>query len=242
MPYKHRSNNFHKIFCNYCHKPNHTYIEFRSRIRDNKFANNNDYKNRQYQQPQTSHTNEISTNDNVDATSSEFPFCFTEEAEASTISMADVNVTNTKLLKINATLDMVALKDEKSTSVYALVDGGATNSFLSPDLFNTYQQSNIFNDRSNKRQKFVIHGATGSAKSDCLVVKAKIQIRSYSGYHEFFIASSVKKHDAIIGRDFLNNFKPNSSFNNCLVEDTIVIEPNSQRLIKWVRNNFHLPT
>ena len=191
-------------------------------------------------------------------------FCFTEEAEASTISMTDFNVTYTKLLKINATLDTTALKDEKSLSVYALVDGGATHSFLSPGLFNPNQQFNICNDRANTRQKFVIHGATGTAKSDCLVVEAKIQIGSWSGYHEFVIASSVKKHDAIIGRDFLkkhkvlidhnsdsitiegnsvpDNFKPNSSVNNCLVEDTIVVEPNSQRLIKCVRNNFQLPT
>jgi hypothetical protein len=49
--------------------------------------------------------------------------------------------------------------------------------------------------------------ATGSAKSECCISKAKVQLGQWSGEHEFLISGSVTKHDMIIGRDFFKLHK-----------------------------------
>ena len=135
----------------------------------------------------------------------EFPFCFTEQAEASTISIASLNTSKTELLKVKAELSFNAIS--QIISIEALVDGGATHSFLSPSLFDQNCQSKLTNDPANVRQKFQIHGATGSANSECLVVDAKIKIGNWYVNHNFVISNSVTKHDAILGRDFLKQHK-----------------------------------
>jgi len=66
-------------------------------------------------------------------------------------------------------------------------------------------------------KNFSISGATGEVKCQCAVIKAELRIASW---HTFIIANPVRKHDMIIGRDFLRRFGVNVNHGN----DTLVIE------------------
>ena len=106
-----------RLICSYCGKPNHKAFECRSRLRDLK-------QNQNPSQP-SKHTasNEArmaSANEHTVETP-EFPFCFTEQAEASTISIASLNTSKTELLKVKAELSFNAIS--QIISIEALVDG-----------------------------------------------------------------------------------------------------------------------
>ena len=105
---------------------------------------------------------------------------------------------STHLLKCNVEL---GLFNKKPISVRALIDSGSTHSFISPKILS---DSQVEWAKSNcSRKNFNIQGATGMVKCQCCITRASIQLASWSGSHEFIIANPINKHDAILGRDFL---------------------------------------
>ena len=107
-----------------------------------------------------------------------------------------------------ANLDTVDTNSWNGTTilkaVLAVMDGGSSHSFISPAVLTQVQlriagskDSNLFT-----RKRVQINGATGSAKSECCITEAKVQLGQWFGEHEFLISGAVTKHDMIIGRDF----------------------------------------
>ena len=126
----------------------------------------------------------------------EFPICFTEQAEASTISIAGLKKSKKELLKVKAELSLTRYLKLFQLKIW-----------LTVELRDQSCQSKFTNDPANVRQKFQIHGATGSSNSEWLFVDDKIKIGNWYVNHNFVISHSVTKHDAILGRGFLKQHK-----------------------------------
>ena len=153
-----------------------------------------------------SNTNSIaaSSQDSQLNSSNEFPFFATDTnvLEIATLSLQQT----TCLLKKHVNF---SLFDKPTQSAHALIDGGSSHSFISPNIL-TSEQVKIAADKSSKfcsRQNFIINGATGQAKSQCCIVSCQLRINAWQGQHTFIISGAVTKHDMIIGRDFFKQHR-----------------------------------
>jgi hypothetical protein len=84
------------------------------------------------------------------------------------------------LLKVRA---QIVLFNQEPQSVLVLMDGGSSHSFISPTVLTQAQFRAAGSKNSNlfTRKNFQINGATGSAKSECCISKAKVQLGQWSG-------------------------------------------------------------
>jgi len=87
-----------------------------------------------------------------------------------------------------------------------------------------------------KRNNFSISGATEDVKCQCAVVTSEIRIASWLGSHTFIIANPVRKHDMIIGRDFLKKFGVSVNHSN----DSLVIDDSEihVNVVKAIANSW----
>lgn len=214
--------------CNYCQKSGHKAGECRSRLRDLKFSKPNQETNSSYRSilPHQHNSHKASPNtltlDNglsqTTSGSSEFPFF--AQADATTVEVANLHLdAPIKLLK---TPVQIELFEQTPQELSALIDGGSSHSFISPNILTT-QQLNIATKSDSQlfmRQNYVIHGATGSAKSSCCVTSVKLKIGRWTGQHSFIISGSVVKHEMILGRDFFKHHNVQIDHGN----DVMVIE------------------
>ena len=129
----------------------------------------------------------------------------------------------TGLLHVNVSL---WLFKHGPVTIKALLDGGSSHSFISPTILSDIQVS--YAKDNCKRGNYRIAGATGVTSCQCCLTNAKIQLGSWSSMHEFIIADPVRKHEMIIGRDFLKKHGVLVNHAN----DSIVI----------ANNNVHLNT
>jgi hypothetical protein len=112
-----------------------------------------------------------------------------------------------------ANLDTVDTNSWNGTTilkaVLAVMDGGSSHSFISPAVLTQVQLEIAGSKDSNlfTRKRVQINGATGSAKSECCITEAKVQLGQWFGEHEFLISGAVTKHDMIMGRDFFKLHK-----------------------------------
>ncbi len=131
----------------------------------------------------------------------EFPF-FCENNTTLAVMMSMTNGEGAQLLRAPVELELF---DQRSQVVFALIDGGSTHSFISPDVL-TPAQKQVVSDPNTiwcRRQRFEIQGVVkGTEKSLCCVTNAQIRLGDWSGEHEFVISGSVRNHDMILGRDF----------------------------------------
>lgn len=94
----------------------------------------------------------------------------------------------------------------RRSTVRALIDGGSSHSFISPKVLSDEQVLDVTN--KSKRHYFSISGATGAVNCQCAVTEAELKLEPWVGTHTFIIANPVRKHDMIIGRDFLQTNEP----------------------------------
>ncbi len=152
---------------------------------------------------------EDSINENLDDNAeevsrkrAEFPF-FLDNCQ---VEILEVNLAEpSSLMRVTVT---VSLFGEPKQEVLAILDTGATNSFINPRILTSAQESIIRNGRSEhvKRKDFMIRGATGIAKSNCCITTAPISIGGWSGSQLFVLSGVIQNHAMILGRDFLRNF------------------------------------
>ena len=111
----------------------------------------------------------------------------------------------TGLLKVVVKFEGLGLR---AITVSALVDGGSTHSFISPNaLSGEYIRAlAACSNKDCRRQNYLINGATGSAASEVEFMNASIRVQAWSGAHEFAITKAVCRYDMIIGRDFLSKY------------------------------------
>lgn len=107
---------------------------------------------------------------------------------------------STRLLKCNVVLTLFG---KQPTTVKALIDSGSSHSFISPKVMSD-SQIHIAKTQC-RRQNFSIFGATGTVNCQCCIAKASLNLGAWSGDHVFIIANPVKKHEMILGRDFLKH-------------------------------------
>ena len=125
------------------------------------------------------------------------------EANSDTVSLALVSAAassdGASLLKVST---QMALFDQQPRMVTALIDGGSTHSFISPDVLTEGQL-----DIASKlpRYNYDISGIAGIAQSACNRVDATIGIGNWRGTHRFILSHKIKKHEMLLGRDFLTH-------------------------------------
>jgi hypothetical protein len=201
----------------------------------NNYNPNNRYNNQQYQTRSNtdgsfgnqSNTNTLSADSNhaevlnQSPQTQQYPY-FT--ANIDTVESGHRN--STPLLKQRVQL---SLFNQDPQVVLALIDGGSSHSFISPNVLTAAQLKIAGSSNSGlfRRENFQINGATGTSHSSCCLTTAKIDLGQWSGAHEFVISGSVTRHDMIIGRDF---FKAHNVVvdhaNDSMVVDSIVISLN----------------
>ena len=131
-----------------------------------------------------------------------FPFAL----ENNLMDIVEINVSDTlallptRLLKCNVIL---TLFNKSPVTVKALIDSGSSHSFISPKIM-TDEQISIAK-KECKRQNFSIVGATSTVNCQCCVTEASLELGPWSGNNVFILANSIKKHDMILGRDFLKS-------------------------------------
>jgi len=125
----------------------------------------------------------------------QLPFSF---ADFCTIELAEFNsLERTNLLFVNL---MVKSRSGCTRELRALFDGGSTHSFLSPYVFDKNTDEWVVEVEKNK--EFTIRGAMSTSRTECDVAKVDCSIGTWNGQHQFVIASSVSRYEAVVGRDF----------------------------------------
>ena len=197
--------------CSYCNYKGHKAVDCRRRRREQghqpsgqqqqRSSNRqSSYRPQQGTMMQSKQSGQASNNA-LDA-EDEFPFfsSYNNMIESATICSSSAPA---KLLKVKV---LLRLFDQPEQQVLALIDSGSTHSFVAPSIL-SHAQVAIASDRDQcVRRNFVIHGATGDAKSSCCVTSANIRIGEWQGEHEFVISGAVIKHEMILGRDFFKRF------------------------------------
>jgi len=149
------------------------------------------------------HFNNENNQQNSSATSTLYGNVLEMEVSVLKMNPASINV----LLKINVSVSLFGVKQE--ISAVALLDGGSSHSFLSPDVI-THAHRRILNDPGSlwiRRQMHRINGVVSGTDSMCCLVTADLGIETTNEARvleqELVISGSVRGHDMILGRDFL---------------------------------------
>jgi hypothetical protein len=91
-----------------------------------------------------------------------------------------------------------------SHTAVALVDGGSTHSFITPDSFSEDQKR--YSDMVKpqlQRRLFVITSSTGRVKEFCYLLPLDLSLGGWQGKTSFVVSRMVNKHKMVLGRDFL---------------------------------------
>jgi hypothetical protein len=119
------------------------------------------------------------------------------------------NVGDSKtLLKINIVFTLFGIEHE--IKAIALIDGGSSHSFISPNLLTAAHQKILMCPDTMwvKRQMHRINGVIAGADSFCSIVNSDLSLKSDDGEQftceqEFVISAQVRNHDMILGRNWL---------------------------------------
>ena len=216
-----QSNNNNRTFkkrfegnCSYCGIQGHKMVECRRKQREESGSQQNNFrqqnKNGRFQNQRgnnhhSTNKTQITTSNTIHADQSfdEFPFALHNNVlDIVHVNNSDTNVSSSSnLLKCNVEL---SLFNKPTITIKALIDSGSSHSFISPKILSDSQL--LYATTKCKRQNFSIFGATGMVKCQCCIAKASISLASWTGDHQFIIANPVRKHDMIIGRDFLKKY------------------------------------
>jgi hypothetical protein len=122
--------------------------------------------------------------------------------------------------------------------VKALIDSGATKSFVNPQVFDQEVQTELESVREGagvKRVESSIIGSTATVESKCLVMEVEMALGEWRGFHEVVISDAITD-SMVLGRDFLKKA-------SCLVDhasDTLTIKaPTSAKRIPRSAANFN---
>ena len=162
--------------------------------------NTNNYPNRARNAGISSNNAELGDEEEPDFPSNMF-------ANAIEIGEMSVNTSgNSSLLRV---IVKFSIFNQQPITVSALVDGGSTHTFISPDVLTPIQKA-IINDSSNAwcgYKPYNITGVTGATRADCAFTKASLTIGGeWQGSMTVVISDAVRNHDMIIGNDFLSKF------------------------------------
>lgn len=131
------------------------------------------------------------------------------ELEISTASLKFCLGENKRLLRIKVSFTLFGISHVMVAR--ALVDGGSSHSFISPDLLNNAHKKILMCQDSMwvKRQMHRINGVIAGTDSMCCIVNSDIVLTSDEGKmfeceQEFVISGSVRSHDMILGRTWLH--------------------------------------
>jgi hypothetical protein len=155
--------------------------------------------------------NNINNNTAVDGADNKNMYSHVIDMEVSVLKV-NASCENQNLLKVKVLLNLFGLKTEIVAK--ALVDGGSSHSFISPDIL-SYAHKKILMDPNSlwvRKSMHRINGVVAGTDSMCSMVTGDISLHSASGEtltfeQEFVISSAVRNYDMIIGRSFL---KPNN--------------------------------
>ena len=169
----------------------------------NYMSNNRSYNNKF----QKANANPVDVNDKhvqfEDESFANFPFFADNNVMQASFQAAKLQA----LMKIKVQL---ILFGQSTQLVTALIDGGSSHSFISPTVL-TPTQMKIASNKDDKtwcvRKNYVITGATGAAKTCCAITTAELKIENWAGKHEFIISGEVRRHEMILGRDFLKKYE-----------------------------------
>lgn len=191
--------------CHYCKIPGHIQADCRKlkfKTENNTSANSHTSSNRGRPPGDWNKAKlNFAESNNTTHEHQEFPFSL----ENNVLDVVSLNSNEVKvhtppirsLIKCNVELTLFG----RRSIVKALIDGGSSHSFISPKVLSDQQVLDVTNKAS--RQNFSISGATGAVNCQCSVTKAELKMGSWMGTHTFIIANPVRKHEMIIGRDFL---------------------------------------
>ena len=133
----------------------------------------------------------------------EFPFQAQSFMHDAVVNATLGNAHLTSLLRINAAF---TLGTHDTRVACALIDGGSTHSFISPQVLSDAQLHEL---SLNKSCLFAysITSATGVENDWCYRIIANLGLGSWSGNHEFVVSNKVSKNNMVLGRDFLKSRK-----------------------------------
>jgi len=214
--------------------------------------------NQQYNQPQQqqrqqqSSSNQIPSNNyrsstsnqsntnvtelqSADTDSESFPYSYQvslQEAEKNNniqnfaieiITMGAVKPTSQLLLvkvKVNLLGEIIV--------VTALVDGGSSHSFCSPNVLTVSQIKELTNPFRATAVNYNIKSATENKSSCCVEVSADIEMNGWSANQNFIISNDVVAYDMVLGRNFLiaNGFVVSHSDDSMTSGDHVKIKLN----------------
>ena len=135
-----------------------------------------------------------------------------EVVKASTGLELDLNTLTSRVALIKKTVRVGFRHEATSVKLKALLDGGATNSFiqiskLSGKTQRLVKEFILSNDKSSvygfRKEVLVIKGATGAVTETCVIVEVKLKIGSWIGIHTCVLTKALVDKDVILGRDFL---------------------------------------
>lgn len=150
---------------------------------------NNDYNGR-------ASTNTASTEDEVYHYFDSSSYSISADLNTNAVTSA----AGAELLRVKVRLRLFNQPEQMLT---ALIDGGSTHSFISPNVL-TQDQLKIVSDPSKcQRYNFRINGVTGEKLSSCNVVTADLGLGNWRGRQSFVISGTVTTHQILLGRDWL---------------------------------------
>jgi hypothetical protein len=136
------------------------------------------------------------------------------ESNFFTVNVNNVNVS--KLIKLPVT---IRITNQAKITALALLDSGATHSFISPKMVSEVDRKIILDYPDQfKQQDVTIKSVTGETRSVCAFAEAIIWIGEWKGKHTFIISPAMNKHDVILGRDFLKLHNVVVNHGNDLIE------------------------
>jgi hypothetical protein len=112
--------------------------------------------------------------------------------------------------------------------VTALVDGGSSHSFCSPNVLTVSQIKELTNPFRATAVNYNIKSATENKSSCCVEVSADIEMNGWSANQNFIISNDVVAYDMVLGRNFLiaNGFVVSHSDDSMTSGDHVKIKLN----------------
>ena len=211
--------------CSYCNKYNHSYDVCRSRLRDDEERRGKQPKDSSF----NSRSNDQRSNNSRQAHSNTlnadqlFPFpdlsgLSINDVENYTVQLdIDDKPKKKALIKVPTYITLHgSTMASDALDIAALIDTGASHSFISPRALSLRHREII--ERTSKNSPhyvsttYRINSATGSYECPCLEARCYVKIGNWSGFHWFIITSRVQSQDAILGNDFLTQHAANIDY------------------------------
>ncbi|CAF1143354.1 unnamed protein product, partial [Brachionus calyciflorus] len=134
-----------------------------------------------------------------------------EEVPVDTAVELDVCSVNVGVTLIKKHVEIGIKNIGEKVRLNALIDGGASHSFIQLDKLDSRTQKLINDFKNGSGQNasglfkinLTIRGATNTISELCVIAPMEIKIGGWIGTHNFVISESLQGKEAIIGRDFL---------------------------------------